>query len=51
MTEEDRKYEQWKREHGLDDRGHNNFPVLPSESKAAFLANESAKKAFAERED
>jgi hypothetical protein len=39
----DPAYEQWKREHKLDRRGFPNLPVLPSESKAAAIANASAK--------
>jgi hypothetical protein len=42
-TLRDLAYEQWKRERGLDRRGFPNLPVLPSESKAAAIANASAK--------
>ena len=45
------QYEQWKREQGLDRRASSNFPVLPTESKAAQIANNSAKLAEDERED
>jgi hypothetical protein len=44
VTPGDRAYEQWKREQGLDRRGFPNLPVLPSESKAAQIANNSAKR-------
>jgi hypothetical protein len=47
----DKAYEQWKRENSLDTRGFPHAPVLPSESIAARIANNSAKAAESERED
>ena len=44
-------YEQWKRDNDLDRRGFPNLPVLPSESKAAQIANNSAKRDEAQGRD
>lgn len=44
ITVTDQEYEAWKRERGLDRRGYPNTPVLPSESKTAQIANNSAKR-------
>lgn len=41
----DAEYEKWKRANDLDRRGFPQFPVLPSESVAARIANNSAKAA------
>ena len=49
-AQEDLAYEQWKRENSLDRRGFPHAPVLPSESVAARIENNSAKAAFSERE-
>jgi hypothetical protein len=47
----DIEYEQWKRDNGLDRRGFPNAPVLPSESKASFIANASMGKSLDERDE
>lgn len=49
--EEDLAYEQWKRENSLDRRGFPHAPVLPSQSVAARIENNSAKAADSERDD
>jgi hypothetical protein len=47
----DQEYERWKREHDLDRRGFPNLPVLPSESKVAQIANNSAKRDDSEEDE